>query len=122
MVNKVLVIDDEFEDLKLIKSILERKGFRVTAVTSGSRAVEALAGCKFDLIIVDILMPTLGGYELLKILSEKRNHGTKVLYLSIAPMKEIDTSHSDAFIQKPFSPEKLMISVNNTLKKKKKRA
>ncbi|MBD3313140.1 response regulator [Candidatus Woesearchaeota archaeon] len=119
MVN-ILVVDDEFDDLKKIKSVLERDGHNITAVTSGSRALEALAGPEFDVVIVDILMPSLCGYELLKILEQRKKYKTSVVFLSIMPGKEFMNSYSDVFIKKPFSTEALLSGIREALGKSKK--
>ncbi|MCJ7667875.1 MAG: response regulator [Anaerolineae bacterium] len=63
---RILVIDDD-EDFRLILTrALEKEGYRVQAVGSGAEAIEALKSQKFDLTLVDIKMPEMGGRETVK--------------------------------------------------------
>lgn len=63
---RILVIDDD-EDFRLILTrTLEKEGYRVQAVGSGAEAIEALKSQKFDLTLVDIKMPEMGGRETVK--------------------------------------------------------
>lgn len=63
---RILVIDDD-EDFRLILTrTLEKEGYRVQAVGSGAEAIEALKSHKFDLTLVDIKMPEMGGRETVK--------------------------------------------------------
>lgn len=63
---RILVIDDD-EDFRLILTrALEKEGYRVQAVGSGAEAIEALKGQRFDLALVDIKMPEMGGRETVK--------------------------------------------------------
>ncbi|MBD3355121.1 response regulator [Candidatus Woesearchaeota archaeon] len=111
----ILVVDDESEDLDTMKTILEKEGYEVTAVSDGTDALDKLTGNGFDIILMDIRMPELSGYELLRMLREKINHHAKMLYVSIVPEKEIDMTDADGFIQKPFSPESLLKAVKKAM-------
>jgi two-component system response regulator SaeR len=115
---KILIVDDSFEDLQTMKTILEKEGYGVTTVTNGAQALDSLRGNGFELILIDVRMPILSGYELLQLLREKINHHSKLVYVSIVPKKEVDVSGADGFIQKPFSPETLSASVKKMLNKR----
>ncbi len=115
MAKNVLVIDDEPEDLNTIKRVLEKEGYEVKEVTDGAQALESLNENKFDIILIDIQMPTLSGYDLLRLLRERINHKSKMVYISIVPEREVDMSDTDGFIQKPFSPESLLEGVKKAL-------
>ncbi len=115
MANKILIVDDEIEDLNTMKGILEKQGYEVAIATDGAQALDSLTSIKFDLILIDLQMPTLSGYDLLRLLREKINHESKMVYVSIVPEKEVNTSEADGFIQKPFSPESLIEGVKNAL-------
>src|SRR3989338_9843996 len=99
----ILVVDDDFKDLSEMKSILESDGYKVEPATNGAQAIEALKAEKFDLILIDILMPTLSGYDLLRLLREKLNGNARMVFVSIVPKKEVDMTDIDGFIQKPFN-------------------
>lgn len=117
MVKKILVIDDEFDDLSATKAILEKEKFDVETSTNGAQALDLLRKSKFDLVLLDIKMPTLSGYDLLRILRERLNHKVKMIYVSIVPKQDVDMTDIDGFIQKPFSPKSLMEAINKVLKK-----
>ena len=115
MGKRVLIVDDEAEDLKTMRMILENRKYEVKTAPDGTKALQILRDKRFDLIIIDILMPKLSGYELLRLLREKMNHDAKMLYASIVPKQEVDMTDIDGFIQKPFSPESFMEGVKKCL-------
>jgi two-component system response regulator ResD len=69
----------------------------------------------FSLVLIDIKMPTLSGYDLLRLLRERLNHKVKMIYVSIVPEQEVDMDDIDGFVQKPFSPESLLNKVKEVL-------
>ena len=111
MPKNILIVDDEIEDLNTMKTILEKKNYKVTIVSNGTEALKFLTGNGFDLILIDIKMPALSGYDLLRLVREKFNHNSKMVYVSIVPEKEVIMTDIDGFIQKPFSPESLLKGV-----------
>ena len=114
---KILVVDDDSEDLETMKDLLEADGHGVTPVTNGDEAMGALESEEFDVILIDILMPTLSGYDLLRLLKEKEECGSKLVYVSIVPKQEADMSDADGFIQKPFSTDGFMAEIKKALEK-----
>ncbi|MCH8002997.1 MAG: response regulator [Nanoarchaeota archaeon] len=78
MAKHALVVDDEQEDLNTMKGILEKDVYEVATVTNGTDALDHLTGDNVDLILIDIRMPTLSGYELLRLMREKINHKAKL--------------------------------------------
>ncbi|VVB65884.1 Chemotaxis protein CheY [Candidatus Gugararchaeum adminiculabundum] len=112
---KILVVDDSFDDLETIKQVLETKKHEVTVATNGAQALNAAKITNFDLILLDIQMPTLSGYDLIGLLKEKMNGRTKVVFVSIIPRREADLTEVDGFIQKPFSPKAVLEEVGRML-------
>ena len=115
MAKHVLVVDDEQEDLNIMKGILEKEGYEVATATNGADALDHLTGDNVDLILIDIRMPTLSGYEILRLMREKVNHKSKMVFVSIVPEKEVNMEGTDGFIQKPFSPDTFMNKVKEVL-------
>lgn len=113
---KILVVDDECDDLACMEGILKNHKYAVTSVTSGEEALEKLKKNTYELILIDILMPHISGYELLKIIRKKFDHHAKLIYVSIVPKKEVDLKGADGFIQKPFTPESFIEQVKKILK------
>ena len=115
MAKNILVVDDEFDELNAMKELLEKEGYKVEAVTNGAKALDALTGNGFELILIDIKMPTLSGFDLLRLLRERLNHKAKMIYVSIIPEKDVAMDDVDGFIQKPFSPETFIAKVKEIL-------
>ena len=115
MTKHVLIVDDEAADLETMKSILEKEGYEVSTATNGADALDHLTGDNVDLILIDIRMPTLSGYELLRLMREKINSKSKMVFVSIVPEKEVNMEGADGFIQKPFSPETFTAKVKEVL-------
>lgn len=115
MAKEILVVDDDFDDLELTKGILEGSGYAVNTVPNGAEALDILGDKVFDLILLDIQMPTLSGYDLLRIMREKINHNAKMVYISIVPKKDVVIDEVDGFVQKPFSKESLLNVVKQAL-------
>ncbi len=105
---KILVVDDDFDTLKSIEQILEKEGYAVSVATNALQALDQLGEDGFSLILIDVIMPNLSGYELLRILRQKYNHSLPMIFMSIKPRAEINLKEADGFIQKPFS-KKLLV-------------
>jgi len=111
----VLVVDDKADDLESMNQILTKEGYKVVTSSNGTEALEKLGKNDVDLILMDILMPTLSGYDLLRILREKLSHSIPVVFVSIKPEKEVDMSNVDGFVQKPFDPSSLVSEINKVI-------
>jgi len=115
MTKSILVIDDVFDDLQSIKNLLEKEGYKTTMATNGAQAMDLLKIKDFDLILVDIRMPTLSGYDLVRLIKEKANERTKLLYVSVVPQKEVLMDEVDGFVQKPFSEKTFLGKIKEVL-------
>jgi CheY-like chemotaxis protein len=117
MAKKILIVDDDFKDLSLMKSVLEHEGYEVLGATNGARAMDLLDK-KFDLILIDIEMPTLSGYDLMRLIRERINGKSKLVYVSIVQKKSVDMSNVDGFIQKPFKTPSFIKLINSKIRGK----
>ncbi len=116
MVKKILVIDDDSNDLDTMKLILEKAKYQVSTSDNGADALDLIMGDKPHLILIDIKMPTLSGYDLLRLMRQRLNHHVKIAYVSIVPKSTVDLTDIDGFIQKPFMSVSLLKEVNRLLK------
>ena len=118
----LLIVDDEFRIRELIKKYAIYEGHNVTEASSGNDAIAYCSNLNFDLIILDIMMPGLNGFETAKIIRER--HNTPIIMLS-ARGEEYDRIKGfemgiDDYVVKPFSPKELMMRVSAVLKRSQK--
>ena len=118
MVQKILVVDDNFEDLSLMKDILTSSDYEVELAIDGAEALQKVGLSNFDLILLDIKMPTLSGYDLLKLLKEMVNGKVKIIYVTIVPKKEVDLDGVHGFVQKPFDNKTFLTTIKKVLHSK----
>lgn len=116
MVKKILIVDDDLNDLETMKIVLQKEKYNIETADNGADALDIIKKEKPDLILLDIKMPTLSGYDLLRLLRERLNHKVKMIYVSIVPRKEVDMDDIDGFVQKPFMPANLIKEVKGVLK------
>ena len=107
---RILVVDDNPEIREIIRVLLSGEGYRVLEAGNGSVALEALEKDAFDLIILDIMMPGMNGYETCGRIREKSN--APILFLS-ARTTDSDkllgfSSGGDDYLAKPFSYSELL--------------
>ncbi|MCI0330258.1 MAG: response regulator [candidate division Zixibacteria bacterium] len=110
---KILVIDDEPELTEIVQTFLENVGYQVMAENSAMMGVERARNFKPDLILLDISMPQMDGYDVCKELKKaKGTAGIPVIFLSGRDAKEDGgrsfQSGGDMYIKKPFSCERLL--------------
>ncbi len=111
----VLIIDDEKKEINSIKKVLEKKGFKVSSAMNAIEALDLVEKKNFELILIDILMPIVSGYDLLRLLREKIDSDAKMMFISVVPKKEAQVEGVDGFIQKPFSEQGLLKSIEGVL-------
>lgn len=116
MKKRIMVVDDEEDILTLVKEILEGEGYQVICVDNGEEAVIKAVEMHPDLILLDIMMPGMDGWEVVKLLKEHEStKGIPVAFLTckgdlrdkIMALQE-GASH---YITKPFTPQKLIDDV-----------
>ena len=115
---RILVADDEPALLRLLEFVLGRRGYIIQGVTNGNAAIEVLKTESPDLVILDVMMPGLDGYEVLTFVRETpRLEGLPVVMLTArAQLDDIQrglTLGADAYLAKPFDPEELLSVVES---------
>jgi len=120
MAKRILVVDDDENILNLERTILEGKGFEVTAASSGHLALEILAKDVFDLILLDVMMPEVDGFTVCrKIKEDSRLKEVPVIFLTAKgggeALAEGFESGAVMYINKPFTANKLLTIVNTML-------
>ncbi|MBU1109569.1 MAG: response regulator [Candidatus Riflebacteria bacterium] len=117
---KILVADDEPHILRIVKDKLSNAGFSVIAVTNGEEAFTAAKSEAPDLILLDVMMPKMNGFEVCKKLRQDALFKSTPIILLTARGQESDMKTGfDAgatdYITKPFSPRQLLETVKAKL-------
>jgi DNA-binding response OmpR family regulator len=119
MAQRVLIVEDEFNIADLIRVYLERDGFEAVWVQSGELALDEVARQGFDIVILDIGLPGIDGFEVCRRLRART--AIPILMLT-AREDEIDRvagleSGADDYVVKPFSPRELVARVKAILRR-----
>lgn len=115
---KILVIDDEKMVSELIKAKLEREGFEVALAGDGLEGLKAIPSVRPDLIILDILMPRMDGFQFYKELkqNEETRHIPVLVMTARGAMRDsFEGLGVESFLSKPFEPDELIDQINKVL-------
>ena len=115
----VLVVDDEPRMIRFIRMNLELEGYRVIEASDGLQALEQVRKYLPDLVVMDVMMPKMDGFETLRLL---REISTVSVILLTVKSDEDDRVHglelgADDYVTKPFSPRELVSRVNAVLRR-----
>jgi DNA-binding response OmpR family regulator len=119
----ILCIEDEAEMIELMRLVLEREGYEVTGAMGGEQGLRAMKERRFDLILLDLMMPGIDGWEVYRqmradkdlteipviIVTAKAQSIDKVLGLQVAKVAD--------YITKPFGPKELIASIHRVFAK-----
>jgi adenylate cyclase len=119
----ILVVDDQPQNIELLEAHLVPQGYEIVTATNGEEALGKLSGIQIDLILLDVMMPGMNGYEVCK----KVKRDSKNTFLPIIMVTALDNMEAkimgleagaDDFLNKPFQKIELIARVNNLLKMK----
>lgn len=116
---RILVVDDEERIVRFIRLNLEQDGFQVVEAFTGKQAMEKLRQSLPDLVLLDVMLPDLDGFEVLRMVRE--NHDVPIIMLT-AKTEEDDRVRglelgADDYVTKPFSPRELVSRVRAVLRR-----
>lgn len=117
---KVLVVDDELYILHILDFSLAAEGFEVITAEDGEQAVTMAKSEQPDLVVLDVMMPKIDGYEACRKLKQDPNMKDVPVILLTAKGRDIDRKlglevGADDYITKPFSPSKLIDKIGSFL-------
>ncbi|RPH60298.1 MAG: DNA-binding response regulator [Chloroflexi bacterium] len=115
----ILVVDDEERIRSLLQAYLTQEGFRVVTAANGKTALVLARRERPDLIILDIMMPEMDGYEFMRVFAKEQN--TPIILVT-ARLEETDKVvglelGADDYVTKPFSPRELTARVHTVLRR-----
>jgi len=121
MAYKILVADDEPPILRLMEFILAREGHEMLVAVNGEEALAQVAEHKPDLILLDIMMPRVDGYEVVRRLRADPDLSSIPIIMLSAKAQDADVQKGvevgvNEYVTKPFSPPHLVEVVNKYLK------
>lgn len=127
MPQKILIIDDDIDTLKLVGIMLERKGFKILASTTGEKGLRLAKSELPDLILLDIMIPDIDGYEIARQLRSTPETEAIPIIMFTAKSQVDDKvegleAGADAYITKPARPRELFAQVRSILKRAPQRA
>ncbi|MEJ2174359.1 MAG: response regulator [bacterium] len=120
MAKRVLIVDDEPNIVTALEFLLEKRGYEVTIAVNGEEALAQVETFKPDLILLDVMMPKVSGYEVCQRLrSDPRWQNIKIVMLS-AKGREVEVSKgmslgADLYVTKPFASTELVATIDRLL-------
>lgn len=121
MPKKILAVDDERHIVRLVQVNLERAGYQVVTAFDGREALEKVEAERPDLVVLDVMMPYMDGFEVLQTL--RKNQSTRDLPVIMLTAKAQDAdvfrgwqSGVDCYLTKPFNPMELISFVKRIFK------
>jgi DNA-binding response OmpR family regulator len=123
---KLLIVDDEPENLVVLGNLLLKQNYKITYAQNGHEAILQASDNEFDLILLDIIMPDMDGYEVCRILRKnKKTSKTPVIFLTSkndteSIIKGFEEGAQD-YVTKPFNTSELLARVATHIELKKSR-
>lgn len=116
MTTRVLIAEDDLHIVELLTFVLERERYAVSAATDGEAALARLRSDPPDLLILDVMLPRMNGFEVLKaIRSDPKLKGVRVIVLTAKGQAQdrrtAEALGIDAFMTKPFSNQDVVAAV-----------
>jgi two-component system phosphate regulon response regulator OmpR len=115
----ILVVDDDDRIRTLLKRYLQERGFRVSTAPNAAKALSTLNSLAFDLLVLDVMMPGMNGFELTEAVRQRGD--TPILLLTARGEAEDRIKGlslgADDYLAKPFEPEELVLRINAILRR-----
>ncbi len=119
---RVLIVDDDPDILRLISYNLSQAGWRAVTATTGREALRSLREARPDLVILDLMLPDIDGYEVCRTIRREQGLQDIPVIILTARGEEIDRVQgfeigADDYVTKPFSPKELVLRVRSVLRR-----
>lgn len=110
---RILIVDDDAQIRYMMRIILERAGHDVVEAVNGSAALDAVRHQPADVVVTDLVMPVMGGEQLITML-RKGDDARRTRIIVVSAYRAGDTG-ADAWVDKPFHPNRLVNAVQRLL-------
>ena len=123
MAQRILIVDDEPNIVLALELLMKKEGYEVHAVDNGEKALQAARELKPDLILLDVMMPRLDGYEVCQLLRADVTLQETFIIMLTAKGREVEREKglalgADLYITKPFSTREVVARVKELLASK----
>ena len=114
--NKILVIDDWKPLLTVTRSFLEKNGYEVQVCSNPKEGVEMLKGSDVDILIVDVMMPEMSGFEVVEFVRNELKRDDLKIIIATGRSDPLDytiakNAGADGFVPKPFTKDELLETI-----------
>ncbi len=113
----ILIVDDEFSIVELLRTLLEDEGYQVNIAHNGQEGLECLSRVRPDLVLCDVMMPVLDGREMCRKMAANPAYiGIPIVFMSAvrSSLHGLDC-HYEAFLSKPFDLDEVLNTVERLL-------
>lgn len=116
----ILIADDEPNIVISLEYLLQREGYRVVVARDGQEALDAVAANAPDLVLLDVMLPRVSGYEVCQTLRANAAHAGMRIVMLTAKGRDVEMSKglalgADAYITKPFSTQDMLAQIRALL-------
>ncbi len=119
---KILIVDDEPDLIELVSYNLKKEGFKVSACSDGEDALEKIRATRFDLLILDLMLPGIQGMDICRLIrNDPRTEAVPIIMLTARgdmtdKIRGLETG-ADDYMTKPFSPKELIARVRALIRR-----
>ncbi len=116
---KILIVEDESSIVDAVSFVLQRDGYEIVSVGTGQAALDTILQQRFDLILLDVGLPDINGFDVCK--QVRKNNSVPIIFLT-ARSEEVDRVlglelEADDYVCKPFSPRELVARIKAILRR-----
>ncbi|MBA4420082.1 MAG: hypothetical protein C0391_02935 [Anaerolinea sp.] len=120
MAEKILIVDDDLDTLRLVRLVLQKQGYEIVEASNGEQALDMVKTNTLDLILLDLMMPGMDGYEVAQRIrrNEIQTHIPILMFSAKSQVEDKVSGYAaggDSYITKPTHPDELLAVVRNLL-------